>query len=84
MIRYLPLWFIRWRYISLGTWLGDAISYSYMGVAVGYDRKRRKFERYEREWARRGWVPYEMADFVELGGYGWELDPPRRAEDTDE
>lgn len=75
LLRLMPMWLIRRRYIALGAYVGAAISYHYLGKPIGYDRRKARFDAYEGEWVRRGNYAWTLDEFVDLGGYGRPLPP---------
>lgn len=58
------------RYVRSGRIFGAAVSYIYMGEAVGFKKMLRNWEKREAEYARRGYRTISLDDFVESGGYG--------------
>lgn len=58
------------RYVAAGATVGDALSYGYMGKCVGFDSFVKKFNRWEKEYARRGYKTITCEDFEKYGGYG--------------
>lgn len=68
--KILPLSVVERWYLDRGAFIGDALSYSYMGKAVGFDRMLKRLVSWEYEYARRGFMPVSLDDFVAFGGYG--------------
>lgn len=68
--RFLPDWLVIYRYVQSGSNLGDAESYSFMGECIAYDRLMKRWEAWEAEYARRGYRPLSLFDFIDHGGYG--------------
>lgn len=62
------------NYVELGAEFGDALSYSYMGEAVGLPLMLNSLAHWEKEYARRGYRPVSINRFVSLGGYGKSID----------
>ena len=61
------------RYAEAGRVFGDAVSYIYMGECVGFDGLLAKWEKWEAEYAKRGYRTFPVDDFVAYGGYGTPL-----------
>ena len=76
MIKFIDLFFEKRliaKYISVGEDLGDAISYSYMGEIVGFERLKKKFIKLQSKIIARGYLPYTLKEFVDAGGWGKKL-----------
>lgn len=58
------------RYVDAGSCFGDALSYIYMGECDGFDGLLARFEKWETEYASRGYRTVKIDAFVEYGGYG--------------
>lgn len=58
------------RYINTGNIFGDAVSYLYMGECVGFERMLARWEKWETEYARRGYRTLPLDTFIDCGGYG--------------
>lgn len=58
------------RYVRIGQIVGAAVSYSYMGEPIGFKRMVRNWEKWETEYAWRGYRTISLDDFIESGGYG--------------
>lgn len=71
--RILPLGTVERWYLDRGAFIGDALSYSYMGKAVGFDKILLRLVSWEEEYARRGFMPISLDDFVDFGGYGKDI-----------
>jgi len=61
------------RYVKVGATFGDAVSYIYMGECVGFEKLLAKWEKWEAEYAKRGYRTLPLDDFVSYGGYGTPL-----------
>ena len=61
------------KYKSVGEDFGDAISYSFMGEIVGFNRLEKKFKKLEKKIIEKGYIPYTIEEFVNAGGYGHPL-----------
>lgn len=61
------------RYVRAGAVFGDAVSYLYMGVCVGFIRRFKTWARWEKEYASRGFRTVSIDAFIEHGGYGKNL-----------
>ena len=57
-------------YVKAGAVFGDAVSYIYMGECVGFTDLLAKWEKWEAEYAKRGYRTLPVDDFVDHGGYG--------------
>lgn len=62
------------KYVQAGTQFGYAVSYIYMGECVGFESMLNKWGDYEQEYAERGYRTISLDKFVELGGYGKNID----------
>jgi len=69
----MPDWLVKKRYVKWGSIFGDAISYIYMGECVGFETLLVKWEKWEAEYAKRGYRTLPIGDFVGYGGYGMPL-----------
>ena len=61
-------------YVDIGSWVGDAVSYSYLGEVFGMKRKVNQWTKMEAEYAKRGFRTVSLDRFVKLGGYGIPID----------
>ena len=62
------------KYVRAGAEFGDAVSYSYMGECVGFELMLDRLESWEREYSSRGFKTVSVDRFIELGGYGVNID----------
>ena len=62
------------HYAEAGRIFGDAVSYIYMGECVGFADLLAKWEKWEAEYAKRGYRTLPVDDFVAYGGYGTPLE----------
>lgn len=58
------------KYTKVGLQLGDALSYSFMGPIVGFDKISSNFIILENKIASFGILPYDLYYFIQAGGYG--------------
>ncbi len=61
--------FVARRYVVVGATIGDALSYCYIGIPVGFVVMHKRWEKWEKEYARRGYRTISLDDFIEYGGY---------------
>ncbi|MEK9180000.1 MAG: hypothetical protein AAB897_01130 [Patescibacteria group bacterium] len=61
------------RYVHAGSIFGYAVSYIYMGECVGFKKLLRRWTRWEKEYARRGYRTLPLDAFVDCGGRGTPL-----------
>lgn len=61
-------------YLKAGEIVGDAVSYSYMGEAVGFRENFEKWATWEREYSKRGFRTLSLDDFIVYGGMGKPID----------
>ena len=57
------------KYLSIGYWVGGALSYSHLGKPMGIRSKIRKLSRLEKEYSRRGYRTISIDDFISYGGF---------------
>lgn len=57
-------------YTRAGLVFGDAVSYLYMGECVGFDFMHKRWQKWEEEYALRGYRTVSLDDFISAGGYG--------------
>lgn len=57
-------------YVNAGKMFGEAVSYIYMGECVGFEYLLTKWEKWEAEYARRGYYTVPIDYFIECGSYG--------------
>lgn len=62
------------RYVRAGGEFGQAVSYLYMGECIGFKNLLSKWQKWEAEYARRGYRTLPIDDFIEYGGYGKPLE----------
>lgn len=62
------------KYVQTGSAFGDAVSYIYMGECVGFESMLNSWADWEKEYVRRGYRTVSLDDFIELGGYGKNID----------
>ena len=62
------------EYVKIGSWVGNAVSMLCYGEAVGMERKVNQWERWEEEYARRGYRTVSLDKFIDLGGHGKVID----------
>ena len=72
------------RYVEAGSQFGVAVSYIYMGECVGFARMLSKWEKWEVEYAKRGYRTLPIDDFINSGGYGKPLKNIEVKRDQDE
>ncbi len=72
------------RYVATGAAVGNALSYWFMGECAGFQRMRARWEKWEREYARRGYRTISTEDFMLHGGYGSSLMPIGMKRDANE
>ena len=84
--RLLPDSAVEKRYIRAGATFGDAVSYLYMGECIGFEGLLNKWGNWEEEYAHRGFRTVSLDRFVNLGGYGKQIDGiiGQRREDGEE
>ena len=58
------------RYVQAGSHFGNAVSYLYMGECHGFTRMLGRWEKWEKEYARRGFRTISLDVFEAHGGYG--------------
>lgn len=58
------------RYAESGLSFGDAASYLFMGECYGFEKLFVRWERWEVEYAKRGYRTVSLDAFVASGGYG--------------
>ena len=61
------------NYVAVGAWVGDVVSVA-IGEAVGMGRKVNQWEKWEQEYAIRGYRTVSLDRFIGLGGYGKSID----------
>lgn len=49
---------------------GDMLSYAFMGKSVGFDRAKKQYEYWKKEYVRRGFLAPPIKEFIDAGGYG--------------
>lgn len=76
------LYYIK-KYNSTGKILGDALSYSFIGQISGFDSLVKQFIKLETQIIKLGYVPRNLNDFIEAGGYGKSLDPLKKIKELD-
>jgi hypothetical protein len=52
------------RYKKAGSFFGVAVSMLHMGECVGFEKRLRRWEKWEAEYARRGYKPLSVDDFI--------------------
>ena len=57
------------RYVEAGRIFGDAVSDLYMGEGTAFADLLAKWEKWEAEYAKRGYRTLRVNDFVAYGGY---------------
>ena len=62
------------KYVNVGTEVGDAVSYSYFGECIGLGLMLNSLVDWEQEYVNRGYRTVPIYDFIQLGGYGKNLD----------
>lgn len=60
------------RYKKAGSIFGEAVSMIYLGECVGFEKILRRFEKWEKEYARRGYKPLSVDDF-RAASYGEDI-----------
>ena len=68
--RFMTVGQVEKRYVETGQIFGNAVSYIHMGECVGFARMLAKWEKWEAEYAKRGYRTLPVDDFVAYGGYG--------------
>jgi hypothetical protein len=58
------------KYVKAGSIFGDAVSYLYMGECVGFENLLNIWDKWEQEYAKRGYKTLSIDKFIEHGGYG--------------
>lgn len=58
------------RYVNACAHFGSALSYIAMGECVGFEKLLAQWEKWEAEYARRGYRTLPSDDLVSYGGYG--------------
>ena len=58
------------KYVTAGRFFGFCVSYIYMGEPIGFKKFLAEWEKWEAEYARRGYRTISLDQFIELGGYG--------------
>ncbi len=58
------------RYLRAGRISGAVVSLIYLGEPVGFEEMLREWEKWEAEYARRGYRTISLDGFIEAGGYG--------------
>lgn len=73
----MPIWLESWldrraekKYVNAGSNFGDAVSYSYLGECVGFNRMLRCWEKNEAKYVKRGFRALSLDVFISYGGYG--------------
>lgn len=56
------------QYVSAGAKLGDALSYSYLGIPVGLSILIDIWEEWETEYSKRGYRTVSLDSFINYGG----------------
>lgn len=59
-----------WRYGRLSLIFGDMLSYSYMGIPVGFERIERRIRSLEKKLQDLGYETYSDEEKILAGGYG--------------
>ncbi len=62
------------KYVLAGAQFGDAVSYIYMGECIGFESMLNRWSDWEKEYINRGYRTVALDDFIELGGYGKNID----------
>lgn len=57
-------------YVAAGKQFGDALSYGYMGTPLYHDQMLAQWQRWEAEYAKRGYRTISLDAFIEWGGWG--------------
>ncbi len=58
------------RYVRAGSSFGFAVSLIYMGECADFAKRLKRWERWETEYARRGFRTLSIDAFIDNGGYG--------------
>lgn len=58
------------KYVGAGGTFGSAVSFIYMGECIRFADMLTKWEKWEDEYAKRGYRTLPVDDFVGYGGYG--------------
>ncbi len=66
--------FVEKRYVHSGALFGDAVSYLYFGECPGFRNLLDKWEKWETEYALRGFRTISLDRFESFGGYSNSLD----------
>jgi hypothetical protein len=62
------------NYVSSGLYLGDLVSYSFLGTPHGIDDAMKKFAYWEGKYVELGYKAIPRQDWVGAGGYGFSID----------
>ncbi len=62
------------QYVKAGASFGDLVSYLYMGECVSFEQLLNKWDKWEQEYANRGFRPISLDRFIGLGGYNTPID----------
>ena len=71
-------------YVKAGGVFGDAVSYLYLGECIGFADLLKDWERWEAEYARRGFRTQPIDAFVSYGGYNTPIEGIGTKRDTGE
>lgn len=75
LIKLLPDSLVEKIYMEAGRCYGNVVSYlPIAGVSVNMNSLFRKWEKWEKEYARRGFITVSLDRFVEFGGYDNPID----------
>ena len=72
------------RYVDWGKLFGEAVSYLHVGECHGFECMLAMWEKWEAEYARRGYKTLPLDDFILAGGYSKPLNNIGVKRDKDE
>jgi len=70
----LPNSFVRKKYVDAGKNFGNAVSYIYFGESTNLGELGKKWGKWEKEYAERGFRTISLDRFIEFGGYDEPID----------
>jgi hypothetical protein len=84
LISFLPFGWVKNRYLAAGGEVGDAESYSFIGEPLGMEFPMWRWRLWEEAIIRRGYQTYSLDQFIDYGGWNFELPQLRLLEDKED